>query len=92
MELAGWSGLKICRTLARTITFRTIASAVDFTVNYVVGGDVAAAFALSATGLILDPFIYFGHEKAWEHFTSDGALALDLPVETNLLTRPLMSP
>jgi uncharacterized membrane protein len=80
--LAGWEELKISRTLAKTITYRTIASAVDFTVNYLVVGDVAAAFALSATGLILGPFVYFGHEKAWEYFTSGGAPVLDVPIET----------
>lgn len=79
---------RIGRALAKTITFRTIASAVDFTVNYVVVGDVAAAFALSATGLILGPFVYFGHEKAWEYFTSGGTSVLDLPLVTNLLPAP----
>jgi hypothetical protein len=43
---------------------------------------------LSATGLILGPFVYFGHEKAWEYFTSAGASVLDPPVETNLLPAP----
>jgi uncharacterized membrane protein len=83
-----WGELKISRVLAKTITFRTIASAVDFAVNYIVVGDIAAAFALSATGLILGPFVYFGHEKAWEYFTSGGAPVLDLPVETKLLPAP----
>jgi uncharacterized membrane protein len=85
---AGPGGLQISRVLAKTITFRTIASAVDFTVNYIVVGDVAAAFALSATGLILGPFVYFGHEKAWEYFTSGSTPVLDLPVETSLLPAP----
>jgi uncharacterized membrane protein len=40
----------------------------DFTLNYVVVGDVASAVLLSATGFVLGPFVYFGHEKAWEHF------------------------
>jgi uncharacterized membrane protein len=80
-------GLRISRTLAKTITFRTIASAVDFTVNYIVVGELAAAFALSATGLILGPFVYFGHEKAWEYFTSD-APVLDLAAESHLLPAP----
>src|SRR6202000_992464 len=53
LSSAGPEGLQISRVLAKTITFRTIASAVDFTVNYIVVGEVAAAFALSATGLIL---------------------------------------
>jgi uncharacterized membrane protein len=81
-------GLRISRTLAKTITFRTIASAVDFTVNYIVVGELAAAFALSATGLILGPFVYFGHEKAWEYFTSGGAPVLDLAAEPYLLPAP----
>jgi uncharacterized membrane protein len=81
-------GLKISRTLAKTITFRTIASAVDFTVNYIVVGELAAAFVLSATGLILGPFVYFGHEKAWEYFTSGDAPILDLAPETRRLPAP----
>jgi uncharacterized membrane protein len=81
-------GLKISRTLAKTITFRTIASAVDFTVNYIVVGELAAAFALSATGLILGPLVYFGHEKAWEYFTSGDAPVLDLAPETRRLPAP----
>ncbi len=85
---AGSEGLKISRALAKTVTFRTIASAVDFTVNYVVVGDVVTALALSATGAILGPFVYYGHEKAWEYFTSGGAAVLDLPVEANLLAAP----
>lgn len=85
---AGWGALKISRAMAKTITYRAIVSAVDFTVNYVVVGDVAAAFALSATGLILGPFVYFGHEKAWEYFSSADAPVLDLPVETSLLPAP----
>jgi uncharacterized membrane protein len=85
---ADQGGLKISRTLAKTITFRTIASAVDFTVNYIVVGEFAAAFALSATGLILGPFVYFGHEKAWEYFSSGGAPVLDLAAETRLLPAP----
>jgi uncharacterized membrane protein len=87
-DMAGWGELKVSRALAKTITYRTIASVVDFTVNYVVVRDVAVAFALSATGLILGPFVYFGHEKAWEYFTSGGAPVLDLPVEANLLPAP----
>jgi uncharacterized membrane protein len=85
---ADQGGLKISRTLAKTITFRTIASAVDFTVNYIVVGELAVAFALSATGLILGPFVYFGHEKAWEYFTSGDAPVLDLAAETRLLPAP----
>ena len=57
------------RALAKTVTFRTIATAMDFTTNYVVVGDIASAVLLSATGFVLGPFVYFGHEKAWEYLT-----------------------
>jgi uncharacterized membrane protein len=61
-------GFTISRALAKTITFRTIASTVDFTLNYVVVGDFITAVALSASGLILGPFVYLGHEMAWDHY------------------------
>jgi hypothetical protein len=37
----------------------------------VVVGSVAEATILSATGFFLGPFVYFGHEKAWEYLASD---------------------
>jgi hypothetical protein len=40
----------------------------DFTTNYVVVGDVVTAVGLSAFGFVLGPFVYWGHEKAWDHF------------------------
>ena len=62
------AGVTVSRALAKTITFRAIATVVDFTTNYVVVGNVAQAAILSATGFVLGPFVYYGHEKAWEYF------------------------
>jgi uncharacterized membrane protein len=62
------SPFTISRALAKTVTFRTLATAMDFTTNYVVVGDIGSAVLLSATGFVLGPFVYFGHEKAWDHF------------------------
>jgi uncharacterized membrane protein len=67
------TGLTISPALAKTITYRTIATIVDFTTNYVVVGTVAEAMILSATGFVLGPFVYYGHEKAWEYFADDSA-------------------
>ena len=64
----GWGRFTISRALAKTVTFRTLATAMDFTTNYVVVGDIASAVLLSATGFVLGPFVYYGHEKAWEYF------------------------
>jgi uncharacterized membrane protein len=76
----GWGKFTVSRALAKTVTFRTIATAMDFTTNYVVVGDIASAVLLSATGFVLGPFVYFGHEKAWEYFAP--------PVEKRLEMRP----
>jgi uncharacterized membrane protein len=66
-EHGGWS---ISRPLAKTITFRTFATVMDFTTNYVVVGDVVTAVGLSAAGFVLGPFVYWGHEKVWDHFSA----------------------
>jgi uncharacterized membrane protein len=65
----GLSRLTISRALAKTITFRVIASTMDFATNYFAVRDVGSALILSASGFILGPFVYFGHEKAWEYFS-----------------------
>jgi uncharacterized membrane protein len=64
----GLRGFTISRALAKTVTFRVIASTMDFATNYFVVRDVGSALILSASGFILGPFVYFGHEKAWEYF------------------------
>ncbi len=85
-------GLRISRALAKTVTFRTIATVIDFTVNYVVVRDVATAAGLSAFAFVVGPFVYLGHEKAWDYFTSRGAPILELPPPTKLLPAPASAP
>src|SRR6201996_729552 len=65
-------GFTISRALAKTIVFRTLATAMDFTTNFVVVRDVTQAAILSSTGFVLGPFVYYGHEKAWDYFTNRG--------------------
>ena len=67
-EQGAWGQFTVSRALAKTITFRTLATVMDFTTNYVVVGDFASAVLLSASGFILGPFVYYGHEKAWDYF------------------------
>jgi hypothetical protein len=45
----------------------------DFTTNFVVVGDLATAAILSASGFILGPFVYLGHEMVWDYYGSPGA-------------------
>jgi len=81
----GFGSFTISRAIAKTITFRTLATAMDFTTNYVVVGDVASAVLLSASGFVLGPFVYYGHEKAWEYFSQRAENVLDLAAESRLL-------
>lgn len=70
---------RVSRALAKTITFRTFATVVDFTTNYVVVGDVVTAAGLSAAGFVLGPFVYWGHEKAWDHFSAPKDQVVESP-------------
>lgn len=81
-EQGSLSRLIISRALAKTITFRVIASTMDFATNYFVVRDVGLALILSASGFILGPFVYFGHEKAWDYFSKprEGADRPALPL------------
>jgi uncharacterized membrane protein len=74
---SGRPGPTISRALAKTITFRSIATVMDFTANYVVVRDLATAAGLSAFAFVVGPFVYLGHEKAWDYFGSRGARVLD---------------
>ncbi len=62
--------LAVERSIAKTITFRTIGTVMEFSTNYAVVRDVTTAAWLSAFGFVLGPFIYLGHEKAWELATA----------------------
>jgi uncharacterized membrane protein len=85
--LAGRGGVTISRALAKTITFRTIATAMDFTTNYLVVGELATAAGLSAFAFVVGPFVYLGHEKAWDYYGSPRKPTLALPAPTELPTQ-----
>ena len=78
----------VSRALAKTITFRTIATVMDFTANYVVVRDVATAAGLSAFAFVVGPFVYLGHEKLWDYYGSPRERTLDSPTPTKLVPAP----
>jgi uncharacterized membrane protein len=80
-------GFTFSRAIAKTVTFRTLATIMDFTTNYVVVGNVGQAVILSATGFVLGPFVYYGHEKAWDYFGERAAQASGVSADTKLLRR-----
>jgi uncharacterized membrane protein len=72
-------GFTMSRALAKTITYRTFATVMDFTTIYVVVGDALTALGLSAFGFVVGPFVYIGHEKAWEYFAPPAVPAAEPP-------------
>ena len=71
----------VSRALVKTIVFRTMATTAEFTTNYLVVGDLSMAAKLSAFGFVAGPFIYWGHEMAWDYYSPPSSL----PVEPTLL-------
>lgn len=54
--------------VVKTITYRVIVTAADFSVNYVVIGELATAAGLSSLSLVAGPIAYFAHEAAWHRY------------------------
>ena len=87
-RVGGGGGIKISRALAKTVTYRAIATITDFTTNYVVVGDAVIAAGLSAFGFVLGPFVYFGHEKVWDYYSSPIDPGANPPPPPKLLPAP----
>jgi uncharacterized membrane protein len=81
-------GLTVSRALAKTITFRAVATVIDFSVTYIVVRDLATAAGLSAFGFVVGPFVYYGHEKLWDRFFPEDPEPLELPAPAKLLPAP----
>jgi uncharacterized membrane protein len=81
-------GITMSRALAKTITFRTVATIMDFSVTYIVVRDLAIAAGLSAFGFVVGPFVYYGHEKLWDHFFPEDPEPRELPPPVKLLPAP----
>jgi uncharacterized membrane protein len=81
-------GITMSRALAKTITFRTFATIMDFSVTYIVVRDLAVAAGLSAFGFVLGPFVYYGHEKLWDRFFPEEPELIELPRPVKLLPAP----
>jgi uncharacterized membrane protein len=56
------------QALAKTVTYEGVTAVSEFAVNYFVVRDFAAAAGLAAFSVVVSPFVYYAHEKAWEYF------------------------
>jgi uncharacterized membrane protein len=82
--LVGLGGYSINRALAKTITFRTFATTTDFATNYAIVRDLPQAVMLTAFGFVVGPFVYLGHEMAWDRFGAAGKRVAATPARLPL--------
>ncbi len=75
--MVGLGGYSVNRALAKTITFRTFATTTDFATNYAVVRDLPQAAMLTAFGFFVGPFVYLGHEMAWDRSGAAGKRGTD---------------
>jgi len=83
---AGKFGVK--RAIFKTITFRVIATSLDFSSNYFIIGDIAASAALSAYGFVAGPLFFFAHEALWHRIGSGAAVDVKLPLRLKPAEKP----
>jgi uncharacterized membrane protein len=65
---ARFAGLKVSRALAKTATYEVVTGVSEFSVNYLFVRDLAAAAGLTAFSILISPFVYYVHEKAWDYY------------------------
>jgi uncharacterized membrane protein len=78
----------VSRAMAKTITFRSFATVMDFTTNVIVVGDLTTAAGLSLVGFVVGPFVYIAHEKVWERIGARSAQGNAEPTHTDLAAVP----
>jgi uncharacterized membrane protein len=74
-----FEALQVREAVAKTITFRIVATLTDFTTNYLVLGDPAIAAGLSGIGLIAGPVFYLVHETVWNYYLESSRMTVDVP-------------
>jgi uncharacterized membrane protein len=86
-----FASVKVSRALAKTVTYEGVTAVSEFSVNYYFVRDLAAAAGLTAFSIVIAPFVYYVHEKAWDYYDATkarSAAARDGPsADTNRLSR-----
>ena len=82
-------GLPLSRTMAKTITFRLLATTLDFSLNYAVIGEFGVAAGLSAITLVAGPTLYLLHETAWNRYGDRFDPLISRPVAKTITFRTL---
>jgi len=81
---ASFANLKVSRALAKTVTYEGVTAVSEFGVNYLFVRDLAAAAGLTAFSIVISPFVYYVHEKAWDYYDAATARPPAAPALTLL--------
>jgi uncharacterized membrane protein len=65
---AGFASVKVSRAVAKTATYEGVTAVSEFGVNYLFVRDLATAAGLAAFSVVVSPFVYYVHEKAWDYY------------------------
>jgi uncharacterized membrane protein len=68
-----FASVKVSRALAKTVTYEVVTGVSEFSVNYLFVRDLAAAAGLTAFSIVISPFVYYLHEKAWDYYDATKA-------------------
>jgi uncharacterized membrane protein len=68
-----FASVGVSRALAKTVTYEVVTAASEFGANYLFVRDLAAAAGLTTFSVIITPFVYYVHEKAWDYFGATAA-------------------
>jgi uncharacterized membrane protein len=55
------------RSLLKTLSWRVTATTTTFIIAWMVTGDLGAGAAIGGVEAAAKMFLYYGHERAWEH-------------------------
>jgi len=68
-----FASVKVSRALAKTVTYEVVTGVSEFSVNYLFVRDLASAAGLTAFSIVISPFVYYVHEKAWDYYDATKA-------------------
>jgi uncharacterized membrane protein len=68
-----FASVNVSRALAKTVTYEVVTGVSEFSANYLVVRDLAAAAGLTAVSIVIAPFVYYAHEKAWDYYDATKA-------------------
>jgi uncharacterized membrane protein len=63
-----FASIKVSRAVAKTVTYEVVTAVSEFGTNYIFVRGLAAAAGLTAFSIVIAPFVYYAHEKAWDYY------------------------